>query len=138
MPGVGSYLKLAGEGNLDNVRIIQHDAVEVLNNMIVPGALAGVHVLPDPWHKARHNKRRLIQAPLVQLLSSRLAVGGYIHCATDWEDYAIQMLDVLGAEPTLKNTSTDPSGYARVRIIVHHQVREPRSASGAWGLGPGV
>ncbi|WP_432240612.1 tRNA (guanosine(46)-N7)-methyltransferase TrmB [Herbaspirillum robiniae] len=137
-PGVGSYLKLAGEGNLDNVRIIQHDAVEVLNNMIAPGALAGVHVFfPDPWHKARHNKRRLIQGPLVQLLSSRLAVGGYIHCATDWEDYAIQMLEVLGAEPTLKNTSTDASGYAPrpdYRPTTKFENRGLRLGHGVWDL----
>ncbi|OWY27323.1 tRNA (guanosine(46)-N7)-methyltransferase TrmB [Herbaspirillum robiniae] len=137
-PGVGSYLKLAGEGNLDNVRIIQHDAVEVLNNMIAPDALAGVHVFfPDPWHKARHNKRRLIQGPLVQLLSSRLAVGGYIHCATDWEDYAIQMLEVLGAEPTLKNTSTDASGYAPrpdYRPTTKFENRGLRLGHGVWDL----
>jgi tRNA (guanine-N7-)-methyltransferase len=109
-PGVGSLLKLIGERELKNVRIIQHDAVEVVTHMVAPESLAGVHVFfPDPWHKARHNKRRLIQSPFVQLLASRIAPGGYLHCATDWEDYAVQMLEVLSAEPTLKNTA---DGYA--------------------------
>ncbi|KAF1038987.1 MAG: tRNA (guanine-N(7)-)-methyltransferase [Herbaspirillum frisingense] len=137
-PGVGSYLKLVGEGNLENVRIIQHDAVEVLNNMIAPNTLAGVHVFfPDPWHKARHNKRRLIQGPLVQLISSRLAPGGYLHCATDWEEYAIQMLEVLGAEPTLKNTATDPSGYVPCpdyRPTTKFENRGLRLGHGVWDL----
>ncbi|MCA1324285.1 tRNA (guanosine(46)-N7)-methyltransferase TrmB [Herbaspirillum sp. alder98] len=137
-PGVGSYLKLIDEGNLANVRIIQHDAVEVLNHMIAPNTLAGVHVFfPDPWHKARHNKRRLIQGPLVQLLSSRLAPGGYLHCATDWEEYAIQMLEVLSAEPTLKNTSTDASGYAPrpdYRPTTKFENRGLRLGHGVWDL----
>ncbi|HEV7856029.1 MAG TPA: tRNA (guanosine(46)-N7)-methyltransferase TrmB, partial [Herminiimonas sp.] len=80
-PGVGSLLKQIGEQSLTNLRLIQHDAFEVLTNMIAPESLAGVHVFfPDPWHKARHNKRRLIQPPLVQLLSSRIVKGGYLHC----------------------------------------------------------
>ena len=137
-PGVGSYLKLIGEGNLDNVRIIQHDAVEVLTNMIAPDSLAGVHVFfPDPWHKARHNKRRLIQSPLVQLISTRLAPGGYLHCATDWEEYAIQMLEVLSAEPTLKNTATDPSGYVPrpdYRDTTKFENRGLRLGHGVWDL----
>lgn len=137
-PGVGSYLKLIDEGKLSNTRIIQHDAVEVLTNMIAPGALAGVHVFfPDPWHKARHNKRRLIQGPLVALLSSRLAPGGYLHCATDWEEYAIQMLEVLGAEPTLRNTATDPSGYVpcpEYRPTTKFENRGLRLGHGVWDL----
>jgi tRNA (guanine-N7-)-methyltransferase len=137
-PGVGSYLKLIGEGQLENVRIIQHDAVEVLTNMIAPESLAGVHVFfPDPWHKARHNKRRLIQSPLVQLISTRLAPGGYLHCATDWEEYAIQMLEVLSAEPTLKNTATVPSGYVprpHYRDTTKFENRGLRLGHGVWDL----
>ena len=99
-PGVGSLLKLIGERSLTNLRLIQHDAVEVVRDMIAPASLAGIHVFfPDPWHKARHNKRRLIQGPFVELLASRLMIGGYLHCATDWQDYAEQMLSVLSAEP---------------------------------------
>ncbi|TDM09926.1 MAG: tRNA (guanosine(46)-N7)-methyltransferase TrmB [Ideonella sp. MAG2] len=88
-PGVGALLKRMGEEGLSNLRIIQHDAVQVLEHMVQPGALAGVHIFfPDPWHKKKHNKRRLIQAPLVALLASRLSPGGILHCATDWQPYA--------------------------------------------------
>ncbi|HWJ95417.1 MAG TPA: tRNA (guanosine(46)-N7)-methyltransferase TrmB, partial [Telluria sp.] len=80
-PGVGSLLKLIGEQDIGNLRLIQHDAVEVLRDMIPDGSLAGVHIyFPDPWHKARHNKRRLIQGPFVKHLTDKLAPGGYIHC----------------------------------------------------------
>jgi len=109
-PGVGSLLKLVGEQSLTNLRIVQHDVVDVLEQMIAPAALDGVHVFfPDPWHKKRHNKRRLIQPDFVKLLVSRIKQGGYIHLATDWEDYATQMLEVLSAEPALENTA---DGYA--------------------------
>ena len=105
-PGVGSLCKLVAENGLSNQRIIQHDAVEVLQHMIPEASLAGVHIFfPDPWPKARHHKRRLIQPPLVALLASRLQAGGYLHCATDWENYAEQMLEVLSAEPLLENTA---------------------------------
>jgi len=107
-PGVGALLKLAGETALQNLRILSHDAVEVLDRMIPPDSLAGVHIFfPDPWHKARHHKRRLIQPPFVQRLATRLVPGGYLHCATDWENYAEQMLQVLTAEPLLENTTMD-------------------------------
>ena len=106
-PGVGSLLKLIVEQKLQNVRIVQHDAIEVLRDMLAPGALAGVHVFfPDPWPKKRHHKRRLIQPEFVSLLTSRIESGGYIHLATDWEEYAVQMLEVLQAEPSLRNTAT--------------------------------
>jgi tRNA (guanine-N7-)-methyltransferase len=106
--GVGALLRRLDEQAIGNVRVIQHDAVEVLRDMIAPGSLAGVHVyFPDPWPKARHHKRRLIQPPLVALLASRLAPGAYLHCATDWAHYAEQMLTVLSAEPQLRNSATD-------------------------------
>src|SRR5690606_15305155 len=96
--GVGALLKRIHENGLDNIRIIQHDAVEVLRDMIAPGSLAGVHIyFPDPWPKKRHHKRRLIQPPFIELLCSRMAPGAYLHCATDWEHYAQQMLEVLSA-----------------------------------------
>jgi tRNA (guanine-N7-)-methyltransferase len=113
-------LKRCGEEDIDNIRILRHDAVEVLDHML-PAAeadgsgalLDGVHIFfPDPWHKTKHNKRRLIQAALVAKLAARLKPGGYIHCATDWEPYAQQMLEVLSAEPLLANTSTDPHWQA--------------------------
>jgi len=110
-PGVGSLLARIAELRLKNVRVIQHDVVEVLQAMIAPAALDGVHVFfPDPWPKKRHHKRRLIQAPLVALLASKMKSGAVLHACTDWEDYARQMLEVLSAEPALANTA---SGYAR-------------------------
>lgn len=109
-PGVGSLLKLIGENALSNLRIIQHDAVDVLNHMIPEASLDGVHIFfPDPWPKKRHHKRRLIQAPFVALLASRMRAGAILHLATDWEEYAAQMLDVLNHERTIKNTA---AGYA--------------------------
>jgi tRNA (guanine-N7-)-methyltransferase len=103
-PGVGSLLKLIVERGLGNVRVIQHDAVEVLKNMIGPASLDGVHIFfPDPWPKLRHHKRRLIQPPFVALLSERLRPGGYLHVATDWAHYAEQVLAVLDAESRLEN-----------------------------------
>jgi len=104
-PGVGSLLKEIAARGLSNLRIIQHDAVDVLRDMVEPGALAAAHIFfPDPWPKKRQQKRRLIQAPFVALLASRLSAGGTLHCATDWEEYAEQMLCVLTAEETLVNT----------------------------------
>jgi tRNA (guanine-N7-)-methyltransferase len=104
--GVGALLRQIGERQLHNLRIVRHDAVEVLQQMVAPASLAAVHVFfPDPWHKKRHHKRRLIQPPLAALIASRLQPGGVLHCATDWEPYAEQMLEVLSAEPLLVNTA---------------------------------
>jgi tRNA (guanine-N7-)-methyltransferase len=134
-PGVGSLLKLIGEQGLTNLRLLQHDAVEVITNMIAPGSLAGVHVFfPDPWHKARHNKRRLIQAPFVSLLASRIAPSGYLHCATDWQDYAEQMLEVLGAEPTLQNTAEGYASRPDYRPVTKFENRGLRLGHGVWDL----
>ena len=106
-PGVGALLKLIGENKLSNLRLIRHDAVEVLENMISQNALDGVHIyFADPWHKKRHHKRRLIQTQFVNLLVSRLKPGGYLHLATDWHNYAEQMLLVLNAQAALQNTAT--------------------------------
>ncbi len=134
-PGIGSLLKLIGEKSLSNLRLIQHDAVEVVTHMLASDSLAGVHVFfPDPWHKARHNKRRLIQGPFVQLLASRIAPGGYLHCATDWEDYAVQMLDVLSAEPTLKNTADGYSPRPDYRPLTKFENRGIKLGHGVWDL----
>lgn len=106
-PGVGALLKLIGENKLSNLRLIRHDAVEVLEKMIVPNSLDGIHIyFADPWHKKRHHKRRLIQAEFISLLVSKLKSGAYLHLATDWHNYAEQMLLVLNAESALQNTST--------------------------------
>ena len=109
--GVGALLKLIGEQALTNVRVVRHDAVEVLATMVAPSSLAGIHIwFADPWPKKRHHKRRLIQGPFVAQLAARLAPGGYLHCATDWEPYAQQMLEVLAAEPLL--ASSVSAGFA--------------------------
>ena len=134
-PGVGSLLKLIGERGLENLRIIQHDAVEVVTNMIAPESLAGVHVFfPDPWHKKKHHKRRLIQPPFVALLASRLAPGGYLHCATDWQPYAEQMLEVLSAEPTLANTAADYAPKPDYRPLTKFEARGLKLGHGVWDL----
>jgi tRNA (guanine-N7-)-methyltransferase len=136
-PGVGALLKRIGEQGLTNMRLIQHDAVEVLEHMIPPASLAGVHIFfPDPWHKKRHHKRRLIQPPFVARLVTRLAPGGYLHCATDWEPYAQQMLEVLSAEPALRN-SVEAGGYAprpAYRPLTKFENRGLRLGHGVWDL----
>ncbi len=123
-PGVGALLKLVAEKHLANVRVIRHDAVEVMQNMIAPASLAGIHIFfPDPWPKARHHKRRLIQSAFVALLASRLAPGGYLHCATDWEEYAQQMLEVLSANPQLINTANGFAAKPAYRPLTKFEAR---------------
>jgi tRNA (guanine-N7-)-methyltransferase len=108
--GVGALLRHIGTRGLANVRIVRHDAVEVFERMLAPASLDGVHLwFPDPWPKKRHHKRRLVQPSFVALVASRLQPGGYLHCATDWEPYAEQMLAVLAADSRLHNTA---AGYA--------------------------
>jgi tRNA (guanine-N7-)-methyltransferase len=107
-PGVGALLNRIDAAGLANVRVIQHDAVEVVASMLPMASLAGIHVFfPDPWPKKRHHKRRLLQPALVQALAQRLVPGGYLHTATDWDDYAQEILATLRAEPLLENTAAD-------------------------------
>ncbi len=109
LPGVGALLKRIGELSLTNLRLIRHDAVEVLEHMIAKDSLDGIHIyFADPWHKKRHHKRRLIQQQFVELLASRIKPGGYLHLATDWHNYAEQMLLVLNRQASLQNTSHEP------------------------------
>ena len=134
-PGVGALLKRIGELELTNLRLIQHDAVEVLAQMIAPASLAGVHVFfPDPWHKKRHHKRRLIQPDFVRLLCEHIAPGGYLHCATDWQPYAEQMLEVLGAEPALRNTAPGFAPRPDHRPLTKFENRGLRLGHGVWDL----
>lgn len=134
-PGVGALLKRIGEAGLTNIRILQHDAVEVLQQMVAPASLAGVHVwFPDPWHKKRHHKRRLIQPPLVELIVSRLAPGGYLHCATDWQHYAEQMLEVLSAAPGLVNTAAGYAPKPAWRPLTKFEARGLKLGHGVWDL----
>ena len=131
-PGVGALLKRIDALGLANLRVVRHDAVDVLEHMIAPDSLSGIHLFfPDPWHKARHHKRRLVQPPFVALLASRLAPGGVVHCATDWEPYAQQMLEVLGAEPALRNTSAGFAARPAHRPMTKFENR-------GLGLGHGV
>ncbi|MGD9833462.1 MAG: tRNA (guanosine(46)-N7)-methyltransferase TrmB [Piscinibacter sp.] len=134
-PGVGALLQRIEERGLTNLRIVQHDAVEVLEHMVAPASLAGVHVFfPDPWHKKRHHKRRLIQAPFVALLASRIAPGGYLHCATDWQPYAEQMLEVLSAEPLLANRFEGYAPRPDYRPLTKFENRGLKLGHGVWDL----
>ena len=134
-PGVGALLKRIGELGLTNLRLVQHDAVEVLAQMIAPDSLAGVHVFfPDPWHKKKHNKRRLIQPAFVRQLVERIAPGGYLHCATDWQPYAEQMLEVLSAEPLLRNTAAGYAPKPDYRPLTKFENRGLKLGHGVWDL----
>ena len=134
-PGVGALLKRIGEQGQTNIRILQHDAVEVIEQMLTPACLDGIHLFfPDPWHKKKHNKRRLIQSPLVAKLVARLKPGGYLHCATDWQPYAQQMLQVLGAEPLLTNSASNYAPQPAYRPLTKFENRGLRLGHGVWDL----
>jgi tRNA (guanine-N7-)-methyltransferase len=134
-PGVGALLKLIGEQDIPNIRIVRHDAVEVLKHMVAPSSLAGLHIyFPDPWHKKKHNKRRLIQAPFVAELMNRLAPGGYLHCATDWQPYAEQILAVLSQEPALENTANEYAPKPHYRPLTKFENRGLRLGHGVWDV----
>ncbi len=134
-PGVGALLKRIGEHDITNIRILQHDAVEVLEQMLPEGSLDGIHIFfPDPWHKKKHNKRRLIQSAFVAKLTARLKVGGYIHCATDWQPYAEQMLEVLDAEPLLRNTAEGYAPQPDYRPLTKFENRGLRLGHGVWDV----
>ena len=134
-PGIGALLQQIEALQLGNLRLVQHDAVEVLDHMVAPGSLAGVNIFfPDPWHKKKHNKRRLVQPEFIGKLVTRLASGGVLHCATDWQPYAEQMLSVLSAEPALLNTV---QGYAEAgtrRPDTKFERRGLKLGHGVWDL----
>ncbi|MGV0997749.1 MAG: tRNA (guanosine(46)-N7)-methyltransferase TrmB [Fluviibacter sp.] len=134
-PGMGNLLKLIEQDALTNLRLMSHDAVDVVNQMIAADSLDGVLVFfPDPWHKARHHKRRLIQPEFVRMLVSRLKPGGTIHCATDWENYAEQMLEVLSADPQLENTAADYAERPAYRPLTKFEARGLKLGHGVWDL----
>ena len=141
-PGVGALLKRIGEQDLRNIRIVAHDAVDVIDHMLPLQSLDGVHIFfPDPWHKKKHNKRRLIQAPLIAKLAARLKIGGYLHCATDWQPYAEQILEVLSTEPLLKNSAApahpELAGYApkpHYRPLTKFENRGIKLGHGVWDV----
>jgi len=136
-PGVGRLLKQADDAGLGNLRVSRHDAVEVLRSEISPAALAELRLyFPDPWHKARHHKRRIVQPGFVELVASRLQPGGLFHLATDWEAYAEHMFDVLDASPSFRNELGPRQSAPRPdwRIETHFQKRGERLGHGVWDL----
>ncbi|MFA9439907.1 tRNA (guanosine(46)-N7)-methyltransferase TrmB [Uliginosibacterium sp. sgz301328] len=134
-PGVGNLCKLIEADGITNLRVMQHDATEIVRDMIGEGSLAGVHVFfPDPWPKKKHHKRRILQPAFVTELARRLAPGGYLHCATDWEDYAMQMLEVLRAEPLLENSCEEFAPRPDYRPLTKFEARGLRLGHGVWDL----
>lgn len=146
-PGVGALLKRIGEESIHNIRIIRHDAVEVIEYMLGDASLDGFHLFfPDPWHKKKHNKRRLVQPGFIEKILPKLKSGAYIHMATDWEEYAYQMLEVLSQNPQIKNTSTklerledgrEVLGFATrpaYRPITKFENRGLKLGHGVWDL----
>jgi tRNA (guanine-N7-)-methyltransferase len=134
-PGVGALLKTIDAESIRNIRIAQHDAVEVLDKMIGAETFHGAHIFfPDPWPKKRHHKRRLIQAPFVSLLASKLKSGGYLHAATDWAEYAQQILSVFSAESTLLNTAADYAPRPDYRPLTKFEARGLRLGHGVWDI----
>ena len=139
MAGIGALARRVHEAGLVNIRIIEHDAVEVVRDMIAPASLHGVHIFfPDPWPKARHHKRRLVAQPFIHALAERLRAGGTLHCATDWENYAEQMLSVLSSEPQLRNLHASYAPGPRSPIVERPQTkfhaRGERLGHGVWDL----
>ncbi len=134
-PGVGGLLKRIAERGLENVRIVQHDAVEVLTHMITPSTFDGAHIFfPDPWPKKRHHKRRLIQPAFVTLLAERMKPGSYLHVATDWKEYAEQVLAVLAAEPRLRNTAEGYAPRPDYRPQTKFESRGLKLGHGVWDI----
>jgi len=134
-PGVGSLLKRVAELGLTNIRVIQHDAVEIVAAMVPPASLSGIHVFfPDPWPKKRHHKRRLLTPAFVRELALRLAPGGYLHVATDWEDYAQEILAVLAAEPLLANAATGFAARPDYRPLTKFEARGLKLGHGVRDL----
>ena len=134
-PGVGSLLKRIEAASLSNLRIIQHDAAEVVRNMIPAASLAGVHIFfPDPWPKKRHHKRRLIQPQFVSLLCERMKSGAYLHATTDWEKYAQQILEVLSTEPRLANTTDRFAIRPEYRPLTKFEQRGLKLGHPVWDI----
>jgi tRNA (guanine-N7-)-methyltransferase len=136
-PGVGACLADASEQGVENLRVMEHDAVEVLKNMIPDGSLSRLQLFfPDPWHKKRHHKRRIVQPEFVELVRTKLAVGGCFHMATDWEQYAEHMLDVMINADGYTNTATDGDYVPRpdYRPITKFETRGQKLGHGVWDL----
>lgn len=136
-PGVGACLMAINEQQATNLRVINHDAVAVLQTMVADNSLDRVQIFfPDPWHKARHNKRRIIQPDFVQLLRQKLKIGGMLHLATDWQDYAQHMLMVLNQADGYRNLSSTGDYIPRPdeRPLTKFEQRGQRLGHGVWDL----
>ncbi|WP_111979873.1 tRNA (guanosine(46)-N7)-methyltransferase TrmB [Algibacillus agarilyticus] len=136
-PGVGACLKLAAEESVSNLKLFEHDAVEVLKHMIADNSLSRVQLFfPDPWHKKRHHKRRIVQPEFIELLRQKLAVGGVFHMATDWENYAEHMLDMMNAAEGYKNQSEQGNYVPRPerRPLTKFEQRGQNLGHGVWDL----
>lgn len=136
-PGVGSLLMSIKENDVSNLRVIKHDAVEVLNHMIADNSIAGFHIyFPDPWHKKKHHKRRIISTEFVKLLVTKLSSNGYIHLATDWQEYAVWMLDILKENSNLLNQSITNDYVPRpnYRPLTKFEQRGLNLGHGVWDL----
>ena len=136
-PGIGRLLRGLSDQQLNNVRVIRGDAADIVRKHIADASLAGVLVFfPDPWPKKRHHKRRLIQSGFTQLLADKLECGGQLHLATDWDDYACQMLSVLGAQPQLCNLAGNGCFARRPdsRPMTKFEIRGVRLGHGIWDL----
>lgn len=136
-PGVGALISLLQEKNLHNVRVFNNDAIEVLNQCIADNSLDRLLLFfPDPWHKARHHKRRIVQAEFAQLVRKKLKIGGIFHMATDWQPYAEHMLEIMQQAEGYQNLSTDETYVARPeeRPKTKFEMRGERLGHGVWDL----
>ncbi len=134
-PGVGNLIKLIQENDIFNLKIIQHDAVEVLNTMIKNDSLDGIHIFfPDPWPKKRHHKRRLIQESFLKLMAQKIKQSGYLHITTDWEDYALWIIDLLDKETLLQKTSEDFFRKPDYRPLTKYENRGIKLGYKVWDL----
>ena len=134
-PGVGNLIKLIQENDIFNLKIIQHDAVEVLNTMIKNDSLDGIHIFfPDPWPKKRHHKRRLIQDSFLKLMAQKIKQSGYLHIATDWEDYALWIIDLLDKETLLQKTSEDFFRKPDYRPLTKYENRGIKLGYKVWDM----
>ena len=134
-PGVGNLLKLIEEDDISNLKIIQHDAVEVLNLMIRNDSLDGIHIFfPDPWPKKKHHKRRLIQSNLLKLIAQKIKKTGYLHIATDWEDYAVWIIDLLDKEELLQKMSDDFFKKPDYRPLTKYENRGIKLGYRVWDM----
>ena len=134
-PGVGNLIKLIQENHIFNLKIIQHDAVEVLNAMIKNDSLDGIHIFfPDPWPKKRHHKRRLIQGNFLKLMAQKIKQSGYLHIATDWEDYALWIIDLLDKETLLQKTSEDFFEKPDYRPLTKYENRGIKLGYKVWDM----